>query len=65
MDFYSKSFIIRYCDESIDLDDICHFRAELDAFPSLNEENLVFIVELLHAELSCFTSEDGMKVNFF
>ena len=26
----SKSFIIKYCDEEIDLNDICHFRIELN-----------------------------------
>ena len=38
-DFYSKAFIIRYQEEVIELDDMCHFRIELNAYPDLNEQN--------------------------
>lgn len=50
--FYSKAFTIRYQDEEIDLDDICHFRIEIDAFPYFDEDNIFFVVELLFADIS-------------
>lgn len=45
-------------DEMVDLDDICHFRAEIDAHPSYNEDNFYFSVDLLFADLAAATSEN-------
>ena len=51
-DFYSKAFIIRYQEEIIELDDMCHFRIELNAYPDLDEQNFFLEVEFLFADLS-------------
>ncbi len=39
-------------DEVVDLDDICHFRAECDAFPVYKEDNFYFLIDLLYCDLS-------------
>lgn len=44
-------------DEMVDLDDICHFRAEIDAYPSYNEDNFYFTIDLLFADLATSSSE--------
>lgn len=31
--FVSKTFLIRFCEEEVRINDICFFRAELDAYP--------------------------------
>jgi len=51
-DFYSKAFIIRYQEEIIELDDMCHFRIELNAYPDLDEYNFFLEVEFLFADLT-------------
>ncbi|KAL4470949.1 hypothetical protein ABPG72_013536 [Tetrahymena utriculariae] len=56
--FFSKAFIIKYMDEMVDLDDICHFRAEIDSYPHYNEDNFFFTVDLMFADLSSQTSEN-------
>lgn len=50
--FYSKAFMIKYMDEMVDLDDICHFRAEIDSYPHYNEDNFYFTIELLFMDLA-------------
>ncbi|EGR33267.1 serine esterase, putative [Ichthyophthirius multifiliis] len=59
--FYSKAFVIKYMDEIVDLDDICHFRAEIDAFPVYNEDNFYFFIDLLHLELSQLTTDQSLS----
>jgi hypothetical protein len=48
--FCSRSFIIRYCDEEIQLNDICFFRIELDAYPSYKDPVLFLECELMFSE---------------
>lgn len=57
-DFYSKAFIIRYQEEIIELDDMCHFRIELNAYPDLDEQNFFLEVEFLFADLSSQQQQD-------
>ena len=49
--FFSKAFMIKFMDEMVDLDDICHFRAEIDSYPHYNEDNFYFAVDLLFSNV--------------
>ncbi|EGR32755.1 hypothetical protein IMG5_071680 [Ichthyophthirius multifiliis] len=46
--FYSKSFIIRYSDKYIQLNDICQFRGNIDFYPNDIQKNLYFVAKLYH-----------------
>ena len=63
--FYSKAFLIKYMDEIVDLDDICHFRAEIDAFPVYNEDNFFLLIDLLYCDTSHMTSESNGLLVFY
>ena len=54
--FVTKTFLIRFCDEEKDLNDICQFRAEIDSFPFPDLENVFFQCELFHSHFSNSTS---------
>lgn len=45
--YLSKSFLIRFCEETFEINEICQFRCEIDAYPSMNETNLFFECELM------------------
>lgn len=54
--------MIKYMDEMVDLDDICHFRAEIDSYPNYNEDNFYFTIDLMFADITASTSE-GSKLD--
>ncbi|CAK76768.1 unnamed protein product (macronuclear) [Paramecium tetraurelia] len=56
--FYSKAFIIKYCDQIVDLNEGCVFRIEVQAYPEMDPHNIYCIIELLFCELSTITQED-------
>ena len=60
-EFFSKAFIIRFTDEIIDLDDICHFRAEIDAYPTFNDNDFFLVIELLYADLNIMKTDSPLK----
>ena len=45
--YLTKSFLIRFCEETSDINEICQFRTEIEAYPTLNESNLYFDCDLL------------------
>lgn len=47
MSYLSKTFMIRFCEETFEINEICQFRTEIDAYPTLNENNLYFECDLL------------------
>ena len=51
-----KNFILKI----IEINDICHFRAELDAYPRFDERNFYLEVELLFADLTLQHSEPNI-----
>lgn len=51
-------------DEMVDLDDICHFRAEIEAYPQYNEDNFYLSVDLLFADLAAATAEKSLNVKY-
>lgn len=53
--FFSKAFIVKYCEQQIDLNEGCVFRIELDAYPTMEQHNIYLIVELLFCEQSIVT----------
>ncbi|CAK74272.1 unnamed protein product (macronuclear) [Paramecium tetraurelia] len=56
--FYSKAFIIKYCDQVVELNEGCVFRIEIQAYPEMNLNELYCIIELHFCELSTITQED-------
>ncbi|CAD8092276.1 unnamed protein product [Paramecium sonneborni] len=57
-DFYSKAFIIKYCDQVVDLNEGCVFRIEVQAYPEMDPHNIYCVTELLFCEPSVITQED-------
>lgn len=45
--YFTKTFYIKYCEEIVDIGEICHFRTEIDAFPAINEKNLFIECDLM------------------
>ena len=50
-EYVSRAFLIRYTDEEVDFNEVCHFRAEYDAYPSY-EVTYFMEAELLFSDLS-------------
>lgn len=50
--YVTRTFLIRFCDEETDFNEICHFRTEYDAFPELAETNFYIEAELMFADLA-------------
>ena len=50
--YVTRTFIIRFCDEEIDFNEVCHFRTEFDAFPELHETTFYIEAELMYADMS-------------
>lgn len=57
--FHSKSFMIQYFDEEIELNDIIIFRMEIDAYPNFEESDIFMEVELIGADISKIGRSDG------
>lgn len=61
MKFNTRAFMIRYCEEEVELNDLCHFRVEIDTDPSddgsaesiasFNQTEMIFEVELMFSDL--------------
>jgi len=49
--YVTRTFLIRFCDEETDLNEVCHFRTEYDAFPDIAEATFYIEAELLFADL--------------
>lgn len=58
MKFNTRAFMIRYCEEEVELNDICHFRVEIDTDPqdedgdaAFTQIEMVLEVELMFSDL--------------
>jgi len=49
--YYSRSFLIRFCEEEIELNEICHFQAEIEAH-NFTSTTFHFVIELIHSTYS-------------
>ena len=58
--FVTKTFLIRFCEEEVAINDVCVFRTEFDAYPMIYEESLFFECELLFSDILSMK-----QVNFF
>lgn len=56
--FTSRSFLIRYCEEEVELNDIGLFRAELDVEPEYLNTDFQLEVELFFSDLSLIGGPD-------
>lgn len=50
--FHSKSFMIKYYDEEIEMNDIILFRMEVDAYPNLGDHDVILEIDLFGADIS-------------
>jgi hypothetical protein len=50
--FQSRAFLIRYCEEEVELNDIAMFRAEIDVEPDYLNTTFYMDVELFFSDLS-------------
>ena len=55
MKFNTRAFMIRYCEEEVELNDVCHFRIEIDTDQangaSFNHTEMILEVELMFSDL--------------
>ncbi len=47
--YFTRSFLIRFCEEEVELNEICHFQAEIDALPDMSGANFFIVVDLIHS----------------
>ena len=50
--FLSKAFLIRYCEEEVEVNDVVLFRAELDVEPDYLHTDFYLDVDLFFSDLS-------------
>ena len=50
--FYTKSFLIRFCEEEVEINEFCHFRAEVDVLPNYLLQTYILETELIHSVLN-------------
>lgn len=64
--YVTKTFLIRFCEEEVDINEICHFRTEIDAYPGLDDNNMYFECELLFSDITNMSnlkkSEVGINI---
>ena len=48
--FCTRTFVIRFCEEEIELNDTCHFRTEFDAYPDYTTQAFFMEAELMYAD---------------
>ncbi|KAM3137033.1 hypothetical protein pb186bvf_010946 [Paramecium bursaria] len=56
--FYTKAFFIKFCEEEIELNDVCNFRIEFDAGPK-KEQSLIMQVDLMFFD--CLNSQKDQQ----
>lgn len=56
--FSSRSFLIRYCEEEVEINDIALFRAEIDVEPDYLNTDFYMEVELFFSDLSSMGGPD-------
>lgn len=61
--FVSKTFLIRYCDESIEMNDLIQFRTEIDLLTDYLRTDFCLEVELYFSDLSSLGGPTGWKQN--
>ena len=49
--FVSKTFLIRYCEEEVEINDIVLFRAELDVVPEYLSSEFIIETELWFSDI--------------
>jgi hypothetical protein len=62
--FSTKTFMIRYYEEEIELNELCQFRMEIDASSHNSESELFFECQLMFADMSKIgqpSNKDGVE----
>jgi len=66
--FISKTFFVKFMEDSIPLNDVCHYLLEIHAFPDINNTPIVLQCELMFFDFSALSKKDenGIeKISFF
>ena len=50
--YCTRTFLVRFCDEKVDLNELCHFRTEFDAYPDYHNQEFFLEAELMFCDLS-------------
>jgi len=61
--FISKTFLIRYCEEEVEINDIVLFRAEIDVEPNYLATEFLLEVDLMFCDLSDLGGPTAWKQN--
>ena len=56
--YISKTFLIRFCEEEVDLNEVCNFRTEFDAFPDFTDVEFFLEGELFFCDLNNLVSQN-------
>ena len=56
-EFITKTFIIKYCEEDVELNDFCDFRADIEINQLQRQINFIMEIQLMYAELNLQTEE--------
>ena len=62
--FQTKTWLVRYCEEEIEINDIALFRAELLVEPEYLNVDFYLEVELMFSDLSTLGGPSGWKNNY-
>ena len=61
--FVSRSFLIRYCEEEVEINDIGLFRAEIDVEPEYLNTSFYLEIELFFSDLNALGGPDKWQQN--
>lgn len=62
--FMTKTWLVRYCEEEVQINDVALFRAELDVEPGFLLTDFYLEVELMFCDLSSLGGPSGWKNNY-
>jgi len=61
--FISRSFLIRYCEEEVEINDIGLFRAEIDVEPEYLNTSFFMDIELFFSDLNAMGGPEKWQQN--
>lgn len=62
--FLSKAFLIRYCEEEVEVNDIVQFRAELEVEPDYLNTEFFLEIDLFFSDLASLGGPEKWQANY-
>lgn len=59
--FLTRPFLIRFCEEDVEINDVCHFQAEIDCLPNYLLTTFYMEAELLLTNINNTTKQPNEK----